>query len=31
MKFIEKPQKREVNIPCPCYKKYFPIICAWDF
>jgi len=28
VRFIEKPQKKEVNRPCPCYKMYFPIICC---
>jgi hypothetical protein len=28
MKFIEKSQKTEVNRPCPCYLRFFPIICS---
>jgi len=28
MRFIEKRQPKVANRPCPCYKMYFPIICA---
>jgi hypothetical protein len=30
VKFIEKPQEKKVNRPCPCYKMFFPIICSAD-